>query len=205
MRQFLLIRSLQPLALALLMTGAAFAATYTVGEVPIEDTATVYGQKLILNGASSSNILSAKATVVALYLTQKQSTPEAVAAAKGAKRISLVALRDISSKDLGNVLIDRIRQNSTQEEINANVTQIVQIGAIFGSVPRLKKSDTVFIDWNPILKQTELKLNDKPIGDAMQGESFYTMFTKVWLGPKVRADTRNNLLSLNEPLKPATP
>ncbi|WP_269531875.1 chalcone isomerase family protein [Chitinimonas sp. BJYL2] len=201
-RPTLLMKSLRA-TLALCMAGTVLAATYSVNNIKFEDSAVVYGQKLVLNGASASTILSAKATVVGLYLAQKQTTPEGVAAVKGAKRIMLVALKDISSKDLGNVLVDRIRQNASQEEVNANVGQIIQIGSIFGRVPKLKKDDVVYIDWNPQLKHTQFLLNDKPLGDPMVGDSFYAMFTKVWLGPKVRAQTRNNLLGQGEPLKEA--
>ncbi|SFZ79466.1 Chalcone isomerase-like [Chitinimonas taiwanensis DSM 18899] len=197
--------SLMRLVFAWLMSSAVFATTYGIGDVRFEDSATVFGQKLILNGAAASNILSAKSTVVALYLSKKQNTQEGVANLAGAKRISLIALREISSKDLGNVLMDRIRQNATQDEINSNVLQIVQIGGIFGTVPRLKKDDVVHIDWNPAKKQTEFRLNDKLLGEQIQGESFFGMFTKVWLGPKVREKTRAGLLGQGDPLEVVAP
>ena len=195
------LRVAQTVAL-LLLAGSAQALSYAIDEIAFEDAETVQGQKLLLNGASTSNILSAKATAVGIYMPQKQTTVESLLGQKGIKRIRLVALRDISSKDLGTVLMDRIRQNATPDEVATNIMQIAQVGSVFASLTKLAKGDVAHIDWNPQQKITEFRVNGKLIGEAVQGEAFYPMFLKVWLGPKTRAYTRNNLLGTGEPLVP---
>jgi hypothetical protein len=192
------------LALALAI-GPTAAASYLIEDFVFEDSESVLGQKLMLNGASTSNILSAKATAVGIYMQQKQTTVDAVLRQPGPKRIRLIALRDISSKDLGTVLMDRIRQNATPDEVATNIMQIVQVGSVFASLQKLAKGDVAHIDWNPQAKATEFRVNGKLIGEAVQGEAFYPMFLKVWLGPRTRAKTRENLLGIGEPLQPVTP
>lgn len=185
------------------LAGPAHAAGYLVEGHPFEDSETVDKQKLLLNGASSSNILSSKATVVGFYVAQKQNTVEALMRQKGPKRIRLIALKDISSKDLGTVLMDRIRQNATDEEKIDNIMQIAQVGMVFAAVPQLAKGDIATIDYHPQTQETAFRINGKLIGDPIAGDAFYPMFMKVWIGPRTRAGTRNNLLGTGEPLQAA--
>ncbi|MCX9154790.1 chalcone isomerase family protein [Niveibacterium sp. 24ML] len=183
------------LAACLVCASPAFAGVEIDG-VMFEDSETVTGQKLALNGASSSQMLSSKATAVGLYLQNKANTPEAAFAAKGPKRIRVVALKDISSKDLATVLLDRIKQNATRDEIEGNIMQIAALGGAFNSRPKLVKGDVATWDWNPASKVTEIKINGEFVTQPIQGDTFFPIIMKVWLGPKVRATTRNNLLGV---------
>ncbi len=184
------------IALAFLMfVGQAFAAVDVDG-VSFEDGDTVAGQKLVLNGASSSQILSSKATVVGLYMAQKANTPETAFAVKGAKRIRLVALKEISAKDLATVLLDRIKQNATRDEVENNILQLAAMGAAFNSRPKLVKGDVVTLDWIPGPKTTEIRINGDLATQPIQGDAFYPVVMKVWIGPKVRTNLRNNLLGV---------
>ncbi|NSL54761.1 chalcone isomerase family protein [Uliginosibacterium aquaticum] len=175
---------------------AAAVPVFDVGGTLFEMSANVAGANLILNGASDSTMLSARATAVGMYLTDRRNTPEAAMALKGAKRMRLVALRDIQSKDLASVLLDRIRNNSTPEETISNMSQIGALGRIFGTRAKLLKGDVVTIDWIPQGQNTVFKINDQEIGNPIPGEGFYPLMMKVWLGPKVRETTRNNLLGI---------
>lgn len=194
------------MALSILSASIAVqASTYSVEDVPFEDHETVAGQRLVLNGASSSNILSAKATTVGFYVRQKHTVVDDLLRQGGAKRIRLVPLRDISSKDLGSVLMDRIRQNATAEEKAANILQIVQVGQNFAALPQLSRGDVATIDWIPERGHTEFRVNGKLIGEPVAGDAFYPMFMKVWVGPRTRPGTRNNLLGIGEPLTARQP
>jgi hypothetical protein len=194
---------LAPIVLACLcltVGPAAMATTYLVEGHAFESSETLHEQTLVLNGASGSNILSAKATVVGFYLPEKKTTVEGVTQLKGSKRIRLIALRDITSKDLGTVLMDRIRQNATPDEKIENIMQIAQVGMVFSAAPQLAKGDVATIDWVPARQHTEFRINGKLIGEPVVGEAFYPMFMKVWIGPRTRPATRNNLLGTGESL-----
>lgn len=184
-------------ALSLMTT---FALPVAAAEVELEgykfqDAATVHGQNLVLNGVGISSILSARSTAVAFYLPRKQTTMEAAVAEKGAKRIQFYMLRDVSSRDLSNAMLDRIRQNA-QEEFAKNIIQTSQLGVVFGNRNKLLKGELVVIDYDPTKQTTEFSVNGVKVGDTIQGESFFPMMMKVWIGPKVRGSTRDALLGL---------
>ena len=173
----------------------SFAAEVDVEGYKFQDTTVLHGQTLQLNGAATSSILSTRSTAVAFYLPRKQSTMEAAVAEKGAKRITFYMMRDVSSRDLANAMLDRIRQNAA-EEFNKNIVQTSQLGVIFGNRAKLLKGDLCAIDYDPVKQTTEFSLNGQKIGDTIQGESFFPMMMKVWIGPKVRGSTRDALLGV---------
>ena len=158
------------------------------------DSATVNGQKLVLNGAAASSILSMKSTAVAFYLPKKQVTMDGAVGEKGTKRIHFFMIRDVSARDLSNAMLDRIRQNVSTAEFSANIVSTSQLGTVFGNRKRVHKGDEVIVDYFPATKTTEFRLNGEKIGDTIQGESFFPMLMKVWIGPKVRGSTRDGLL-----------
>lgn len=190
--------------LQIVLTGAAIAVTGTawaaidVEGFAFEDTETVANTKLVRNGASASKILSAKATVVGLYMTQRQTTAEAALAQKGPKRLRMLPLREISAKDLANVLLDRIRQNATREEVENNVLQLAALGSAFVKTPKLVKGDVLTLDYLPASQTTEIRLNGTLLTEPIMGEAFYPVLMKIWIGPKVTAATRATLLGGSE-------
>lgn len=184
------------LTLAFLMFLTPAFAAVDVDGVSFEDGDTVASQKLVLNGASASQILSSKATAVGLYMAQKANTPEAAFTVKGAKRIRVVALKEISAKDLATVLLDRIKQNATREEVENNILQLAAMGGAFSSRSKLVKGDVITLDWLPTPKTTEIRINNELATQPIQGDVFYPVVMKVWLGPKVRTNLRNNLLGV---------
>jgi hypothetical protein len=173
----------------------AAAAEVEVEGYKFQDTATVHNQALQLNGAATSSILSTRSTAVAFYLPRKQTTMEAAVAEKGAKRITFYMMRDVSSRDLANAMLDRIRQNAA-EEFAKNIIQTSQLGVVFGNRAKLLKGDLVTIDYDPAKQTTEFSVNGQKVGDTIQGESFFPMMMKVWIGPKVRGSTRDGLLGV---------
>ena len=173
----------------------SFAAEVDVEGYKFQDTTVLHGQTLQLNGAATSSILSTRSTAVAFYLPRKQSTMEAAVAEKGAKRITFYMMRDVSSRDLANAMLDRIRQNAA-DEFAKNIIQTSQLGVVFGNRAKLLKGDLVTIDYDPAKQTTEFNVNGQKVGDTIQGESFFPMMMKVWIGPKVRGSTRDGLLGV---------
>ena len=132
---------------------------------------------------------------MAFSLPRKQSTMEAAVAEKGSKRITFYMMRDVSSRDLANAMLDRIRQNAA-DEFAKNIIQTSQLGVVFGNRAKLLKGDLVTTDYDPAKQTTEFNVNGQKVGDTIQGESFFPMMMKVWIGPKVRGSTRDGLLGV---------
>lgn len=193
----------------MLRAAALSIATLTVAAAPIAahavevegfdfpSTAAVGGQSLALNGAAVSSILSTRSTVVGLYLTNKQNTMEGAVGLKGPKRIQFYMLRSVSSRDLSNALLDRIRQNVPAEEFRANIMATSELGAVFNTRAKLAKGDLVVIDYNPGTQQTDFTVNGQKLGEPIKGDTFFPMLMKVWIGPNVRGATRDGLLGVN--------
>lgn len=175
------------------------AAPVEIDGVIFEDSETVAGTRLIRNGASASTLLSSKATTIGLYMTQRQTTVEAAFAQKGPKRLRMVALKELQAKDIATVLMDRIKQNATREEVENNVLALAALGGAFTKTSRLVKGDILTLDYIPKAQATEVRLNGSLLTEPIMGEAFYPVLMKVWMGPKVRAATRNNLLGASEP------
>jgi hypothetical protein len=181
-------------AVVLMAVSAGARAEVEVEGFKFADTATAQGQVLQLNGAGVSSILSTKSTVVAIYLPRKHTTMDGATSEKGVKRIHFFMIREVSARDLSNAMLDRIRQNVPTAEFSANIVATSQLGTVFGNRKRVNKGDEIVVDYSPTTKLTEFSLNGQRVGDAIQGETFFPMLMKVWIGPKVRGSTRDALL-----------
>ncbi len=164
---------------ALLFSASAFAAE--VAGVKLDETAQVGNQALKLNGAGIRYKVIFKVYVAALYLAENKATPAEVMALPGAKRISLIMLRDVSSEDFGQKFMDGIRKNAEISERAKLVNAMLTFGQMFASVPELKKGDVLNVDWLPgtgVVSQ----LNGKKIGETVPDPNFYNALLRIWLG-----------------------
>jgi Chalcone isomerase-like len=191
---FRLLRALGYWLLLSLVITPAGAADVQLEGFDFSGQTQIYGQTLTLNGVATSSILSTRSSVVGLYLPSKQTTPEGAFAVKGAKRIQFYMLRTVSARDLANAFLDRIRQNVSTEEFGANIISISQVGAVFNTLKNVSKGDKITIDYQPATQTTEFIHNGQRLGDPVKGEAFFPLMMKIWMGPKIRASTREGLL-----------
>jgi hypothetical protein len=164
---------------ALLFSASTFATE--VAGVKVDDTAQVGNQLLKLNGAGIRYKVIFKVYVAALYLAETKATPAEVMALPGAKRVSLIMLRDVSSEDFGQKFMDGIRKNAEMSERAKLVNAMLTFGQMFASVPELKKGDMLNVDWVPgagVVSQ----LNGKKIGETVADPNFYNALLRIWLG-----------------------
>ena len=163
-----------------LLSHASLAATEVAG-IKLDDAATVGNQRLVLNGAGIRYKAIFKVYVAALYLPQKKETLKEIIALPGAKRVSVVMLREVSSDDLGEAMITGIRKNSTPEETRRFGLQLIRMGDIFGKIPKLKKGESFSVDWVPG-SGTVVIVDGKPVAEPIPDEAFYDAILKIWLG-----------------------
>ena len=168
----------------------------TVADVEFKGAVSLGGQGLVLNGAGTSNILSSRATAVGLYLPKQTQDVAQALTMPGAKRVQVVALRQLSARDLASALLDRLRRNAEEGEIESNVLAIASLGGVFGSRTRLAKGDVVTLDYLPSSKSTEARVNGEQVSQPIVGEKFYPLLMKVWIGPKIRPATRDALMGV---------
>ena len=165
---------------AALFTAPAASAVDIAG-YKIDESAKVAGQDLKLNGAGIRYKFVIKVYAAGLYLADKKTTAADVLAEPGAKRVTLVMLRDVDSDTFGQAFMDGIKKNSDVAERSKIVNQMLTFGHLFGSIPELKKGDTLNTDWVPG-SGTVVYLNGKKITEPIPDVLFYNALLKIWLG-----------------------
>jgi hypothetical protein len=168
-------------ALALLAAPPASAAD--VGGVKIDDAVKVAGKDLRLNGAGLRTRAMFKVYAMGLYLGKKETSTEAVLAAAGPRRFTIVMMREVTGDDFGQAFMSGINANTDKAEKSKIVGQMVKFGEMFVNVAALKKGDTLTVDWVPD-KGTVIELNGKSIIEPLPDQAFYNALLKIWLGDK---------------------
>jgi len=182
--------------LTALMTAAALslgafstAQAVEVQGVKIEDTATVAGKNLVLNGAGARIKAVFKIYAIGLYLTEKKSNPADVLALNGPKRFKIVFLRDLTSDEFGSAFLAGINKNLEKDEKTKYVNQITKFGDLFTEFEGVKKGEVIIGDYNPAVGTT-ITLNGKQLGSALPDIGFYNAILRIWIG----ANPADNLL-----------
>lgn len=182
--------------LTALMTAAALtlgalspAHAVDVQGVKIEDTATVAGKNLVLNGAGARIKAVFKVYALGMYVTEKKTTTAEVLAQSGPKRFKIVFLRELSSDEFGQAFLTGINKNLEKDEKTKFVNQITTFGDLFSEVEVVKKGDVLIGDYNPAVG-TVITLNGKQLGSALPDVGFYNAILRIWIG----ANPADNLL-----------
>lgn len=168
-------------AAAFLIGAPAFAAE--VSGVKLDEVVRVANQDLKLNGAGIRYRAIFKVYVAALYVADKKKSVSEILALPGAKRVTIVMLRDVGNEELGRGFMNGIQQNSDRAETAKIIPQLQTFGEIFASIPELKKGDVLTTDWIPGTG-TLVHLNGNKIADAIPDVVFYNALLRIWLGNK---------------------
>jgi len=154
-----------------------------VGGVKMDDSVTLEKQNLQLNGAGVRYKAIFKVYAAALYLREKKSTAGDAIAEPGAKRVTLVMLRDVSSEELSNGFLSAMRQNLDAGE-KANVMgSMYRLGALFSGTPELPKGTVLNIDLSADAA-LNVSLNGKKFGEPIKDPALCNALLKIWLGEK---------------------
>lgn len=168
---------------ALAQPARAPAAPIELAGVKIEPQVQLAGATLRLNGAGIRYRAVFKVYTAALYLQQTPSTtPEAVLAAAGPKRMHVTMLREIDANDLGKLFTKGMQDNSSREEFGRAIAGTVRIGEVFSQKKKLTAGETFGVDWVPGVGTT-IWINGKPTaGDPIKEPEFFNALMRIWLG-----------------------
>ncbi|HJV74860.1 MAG TPA: chalcone isomerase family protein [Noviherbaspirillum sp.] len=187
-------RAVCTLILTCFSLGSAMAME--VAGVKLDDTIRVANQDLKLNGAGVRYKAIFKVYVAGLYLSEKKTNVADVLAAPGARRVTIVPMRDLSSEEFGRAFMSGIQKNSDKAEKSKLIMQLQKFGEVFASVPELRKGDVLTVDWLPG-SGTIIHINGKKVSDVLPDIAFYNAILKIWLGDNP-ADSRLKPLMLGE-------
>ena len=168
-------------AAALLACSATLAQPAEVAGVRYPANVTVAGANLQLNGAGVRYRFVVKVYAAGLYLASKATTPEAVLAAGGPKRMHVVMLRDIDASELGKLFTRGMQDNSPREEFIHMIPGTIRMGEIFAAKKRLLVGESFSVDWIPNAGTTVV-VNGKAMGEPIRERAFFNGLLRIWLG-----------------------
>lgn len=177
---------IQHLGIALcmsLLTLTSAGATQEISGVKLEDTTSVQGKTLQLNGAGIRYKVIFKVYVAGLYLGQPADTPEKVINQAGPKRLSVTMVRDIDAAELGKLLTRGIEDNMGKAALSKLVPGLVRMGQIFSDQKKLVAGDNFMIDWIPG-SGTIITVKGKVQGEPFKEPEFFQALMSIWLGPQ---------------------
>jgi hypothetical protein len=168
---------------------SAFAAD--VGGVKLDDKMTVGGQELVLNGAGIRTKVVFKVYVGSLYVPAKANSAAAVYA-KAPRRVQLNMLRDVTSDQMVEALVDGLKQANSATDVTAVKAQTDELASIMKSIGQLKEGNVLTIDF--IDGATKVGLNGSAKG-SIPGEAFNKALMNAWLGDNaVQPDLKKAML-----------
>jgi hypothetical protein len=172
--------------LLLALSLPAFAAMEVAG-VKFDDKAKVGAGDTVINGAGMRKKVFFKVYAIALYLPQKQAAAADVLAASGAKRIAIVTLRDLTSEEFVDALIEALKNNHDGAALKSLQPKIDQFRSTMLAIGNAPEKSVVNIDWLPDTG-TRLTFNGTTKGADISGEDFYRALLRIWLGDKPAQD-----------------
>jgi Chalcone isomerase-like len=146
--------------------------------------ATVGGTPLVLNGVGLRAVAWVKGYAAGLYLARRATSTPAVLATPGAKRLDIRLLLDVSMQEFSKSFNRGIGRNTPAAELPKLKERIDQFDALLDGIVKVKKKDTLTIDWIPA-SGTVLSLNGSARGAAIAGEDFYAALLRIFIGDKV--------------------
>jgi hypothetical protein len=157
-----------------------------VAGVRYEPIVQVGSSRLLLNGAGVRYKAIFKVYAAGLYLPARASTPEAVQATTGPRRLHVVMLRDIDANELGKLFTQGMEKNTTREEFGRSINGTLRLAELFSRRKRLMPGDTFDVDWLPG-SGTGISINGHSETEPVKEPEFFHALLSIWLG-KAPAD-----------------
>lgn len=196
------------LSLMLFSMTLFFSAPRVHAAVQIEgrsyaDTTTVAGQSLKLNGVGIRAVLWLKGYVAGLYVAETSADAHSLLKAGGAKRMSLIMLREADTEVFVKAVHGGIEKNLSAEEIAKLETRLASFDTAIRSIGKVKPGDVVDLDFVPN-KGLLMAYNGNQRGQAIEGKEFYEAILGIFIGDNpVDKSLKQGLLGLKKPPRAA--
>jgi hypothetical protein len=181
-------------------------ANVDVSGVSLDETVTVGGVPLKLNGAGYRKRGYFKIDVTAVYLQQKLTSLEAIENTPGVKRVQLAIQQDVTGSQASRYFLIDFEASATPAEFAKLITEVSQVGDIYSSLPKIKKGDIVTMDWIPgkgliaTLNGNPLTPHDAPSA-YINSELLAKVMLRMYIGGKTPAELHDNLLGLSSSMR----
>jgi hypothetical protein len=157
------------------------SAQVTVSGVKYEESAQVAGTRLQLNGAGTRYKGPFRVYTAGLYVARKSSTTEEILGQPGAKRMTVVMLRDIDAGELGKLFIRGVEDNMDRAAMSKLIPGLMRMSQLFSDHKRLGTGEQFTIDWIPGTG-TVVSVRGVPQGEPFKEPEFFNALLRIWLG-----------------------
>ena len=158
-----------------------YAQELAVGSTKFPINTTVSEQKLQLNGAGIRYKAIFKVYAAGLYLAKPSKSPEDVLSMPGAKRVTMVFLRELDAKEFGKLMIAGVENNVKDKKQLVNAMPgLLKMGDIISRYKKMNPGEEIHFDLNAD-KSVSLQVRGKTEAIA-GGTDFYDAILLVWLG-----------------------
>lgn len=159
-----------------------------------EASARVGNSELVLNGVGLRAVAWFKGYAAGLYLGAKASTPAAVLATPGAKRLQLRMLQEVGAQEFVKAIDKGIARNTPAAEQPALDERRAVFDAQVTALGKVRKGDVVNLDFVPG-RGMVFSFNGQPRGEAIAGDDFYAAMLGIFIGDQpVDARLKQGLL-----------
>ena len=135
-----------------------------------------------------------KGYAAGLYLARKATTPEAVLALPGPKRLQLRMLVDVPAAEFVKAFHKGIARNTPAAAQPALAGRMQRFEALVSSLRTVKARDVVDLDFLPA-EGLVFVHNGRTLGTPVEGEDFYAALLRIFIGPRpVDAELKTGLL-----------
>lgn len=174
--------SFRTLALAAILGFASWAhAAVEVAGIKIEESISIAGTPLQLNGAGIRYKGPFKVYVGALYTGKKVSSLDEIIAAPGPKRLTMTFLREINSAEFGKLLTRGMEENISKAEMSKIVPGMIKMGDIFAANKSFVPGDVCALEYDPA-KGLVIWAKGKVQAEPFQDPAFFRALMSIWFG-----------------------
>jgi hypothetical protein len=175
-----------------LLTAVPVMAAQVEG-VRLPDTARVANQPMFLNGAGVRSKFFVKVYVCALYLSERQSTPEGVIASRKPRRIELHMLRDMQASAILEAMMKALEDNVSTAEMKRLQPVLARLRQAMATIGGVGEGEVIQFDFVP--GQGTIVRVGGDVRDTIEGEELARSLLSIWLGPKpVQSDLKAALM-----------
>jgi hypothetical protein len=155
----------------------------------------VAGRSLVLNGAGLRRILFMKVYAVGLYLPARSHMPAAILDRDGPRSMRVSLLREVSTEDNVDALLDGLNDNNSSTEMAAIQGEVTQFLSLLKTLHTVPEGTLIHMDYLPGTG-TRLSVNGVPLG-TIPGSAFNRALLKIWLGEDpIQTSLKHALLGL---------
>jgi hypothetical protein len=163
---------------ATLLLAAVAAEAKTVAGVKIDDTTTVSGQTLVLNGAGIRKKLFIKVYIGALYLPAKQSDAAAILAADAPRQMVMHFVFNVGKGKIAEAWEEGLEDNTK----NAPADVKANFKTLASWMEDMKDGQRIVLTYVPGTGTT-VEVNGKVKG-TLPGKATADAILATWIGPK---------------------